>query len=127
MPVTFVHIPAGSRPVFRVYGDRFSFLVTTEESGGSYCAMEVVVSPNGGPGLHVHEEADEQFYVIDGALTYTIANHTFQASTGDLVFIPRKTVHSIKNGDVPSRLLATFTPGDNIEQGFLSAGTLIDE
>jgi quercetin dioxygenase-like cupin family protein len=113
--------------VYSVYGDRFSFLVTTEEAGGSYCAMAVLVSPNGGPGPHLHEDADEQFYVIEGALTYTIAGETFRATTGDLIFIPRRTVHAFVNGDAPSRLLATFTPGANVEQEFLGAGTRIEE
>lgn len=126
MPETFVHVPAGTRPAYWYAGSQFTFIVTSEESGGSYCAMELLVWPGTGPGPHLHEEADEQFYVLEGDLTYTIANHTFPVTTGDIIFIPRKTVHSFKNGTMPAKLLATFTPGGN-DRRFMEHGILVDE
>ena len=126
MPETFVHVPFGTRPAYWYAGSQFTFIVTSEESGSSYCAMELLVWPKRGAGLHLHEEADEQFYVIEGNLTYTIAGQTFPVTTGDIIFIPRKTLHSFKNGTAPARLLATFTPG-GIDRLFIEHGILVDD
>ena len=126
MPETFVHVSVGARPAYWFAGGQFTFIVTSEESGGSYCAMEILVFPGRGAGLHLHEDADEQFYVIEGDLTYTIADETFAVTTGDIIFIPRNTPHSFTNGATPSRLLATFTPGAP-DRFFREQGILVDE
>lgn len=105
------HVPAGSGQAYLVFGDIFRFLVTSEESGGSYSTMEVSVPPGNGPGPHYHEDAEEQFYVIEGELTYWVGEETFQLSTGDFIHIPRGVTHSFKNGASPAKLLATFAPG----------------
>jgi hypothetical protein len=49
-----LHRGAGTGPSFWGPGDRYTFLVTGEESGGAYFAMEAFVPPGGGPGPHVH-------------------------------------------------------------------------
>jgi len=126
MPETFVHVAAGTRPAYWFSGSQFTFIVTSEEAGGSYCAMELLVWPGTGPGPHLHEDADEQFYVIEGDLTYTIAGQTFPVTTGDILFIPRNTLHSFKNGAAPARMLATFTPGGN-DRYFIEHGIPVDD
>lgn len=39
--------------------DRYTFLVTGEESAGAYFAMETSVPPGGGPPPHIHSREDE--------------------------------------------------------------------
>jgi len=36
MPETFVHVAAGTRPAYWFSGSQFTFIVTSEEAGGSY-------------------------------------------------------------------------------------------
>jgi len=43
-------------------GDRYTFLVTGEESGGSMFALDCVVGAGGGPPPHRHLAEDELFY-----------------------------------------------------------------
>jgi quercetin dioxygenase-like cupin family protein len=45
--------------------DAYTFLVTGEESGGAYFAMEAIVPPGGGPPPHIHTLEDETFYVLE--------------------------------------------------------------
>jgi hypothetical protein len=42
-------------------GDLYTFLVTGEESGGAYFAMEALVPTGGGPPPHIHRNEDETF------------------------------------------------------------------
>ena len=107
-------------------GDLFTYLVTGEESGGSYFTLEVNVGPGNGPPPHIHHREEEQFYVLAGELTFRVGDLTRQASTGDFVHIPHDTVHSFKNGPTPAKLLATFSPA-GIEQFFQEVGELAED
>jgi quercetin dioxygenase-like cupin family protein len=102
-------------------GDLFTYLVTGAESRGSYFTLLAKVQPNAGPPPHVHHLEEEQFYVLEGELTFSVGDQTFQVRAGDFVHIPRDTVHSFKNGPAPSRLLITFSPA-GIEGFFREVG-----
>jgi quercetin dioxygenase-like cupin family protein len=121
-----VYVPAGTGPAYWVMGDRFTFLVTGAESGGSYFTVEVNVGPGNGPPPHVHHREEEQFYVLEGELTFRLGDQTCQVSPGDFVHIPRDTVHTFKNGAAPAKLLATFSPA-GIEQFFQEVGDRVDD
>jgi quercetin dioxygenase-like cupin family protein len=107
-------------------GTVFTYLVTGEESGGSYFTLIVDVGPGSGPPPHIHHLEEEQFYVLDGQLTYFVGDQTFEVKAGDFIHIPRGTVHSFKNGPKPSRLLATFAPA-GIEGFFREVGERVDD
>ena len=116
-----VHLPAKSGKSYWVMGDLFTFLVTGAESGGTSFTEQVNIGPGNGPPPHIHHLEDEQFFILEGNITFQIGGHTFQVSTGDYLYIPRQTVHSFKNGPKPASVLATFTPA-GIEGFFRLAG-----
>lgn len=115
------YVPAKTGKSYWVMEDRFTFLVTGAESEGSSFTMISDVAPHGEPPPHIHHLEDEQFYILDGELTFSVGTQAFQARTGDFIHIPRGTVHSFKNGPTPSRLLATFFPA-GIEGFFKEVG-----
>ena len=122
-----VHISAQRTPTYDFASCTFHFLVSVEESGGSSCTMEVGVPLGEGPGMHVHEAEEEQFYVVEGHVTFTVGEHTFAARPGDVIHIPRGTQHGFKNtGAIPAKLIAIFAPG-GADQVFLQDATLIAE
>ena len=133
----FVYLPTSTGQAYWVMGDMFTYLVTGEQSGGSYFTLLVDVAPHGGPPPHVHHLEEEQFYILYGELTFSVGDQTFQAHTGDFVHIPRETIHSFKNGGTPSRILATFSPagiegffreaGDPVKDRFASLPPITDE
>jgi mannose-6-phosphate isomerase-like protein (cupin superfamily) len=45
----------------------------------------------------VHNDQDEVVVAVNGKLEFTIDNKTFVAETDTEVFIPAKSIHSIKN------------------------------
>src|ERR687893_132779 len=64
---TLLHRPADAGLAFWGPGDTYRFLVTGEETGGAYFAMEAIVPPGGGPPPHIHRNEDETFYVVEGS------------------------------------------------------------
>ena len=122
----FVFVPADTGEAYWVMGTLFTYLITAPDSGGSYFTLIVDVGPEVGPPLHIHHLEDEQFYVLEGHLTYSIGDQTVQVKTGDFIHIPRGTMHSFKNGPKPSRLLATFAPA-GIEGFFREVGERVED
>ena len=122
----FKVVPTDKGEAYWVLGGLITYLITGEESGGSYFTLIVDVGPEVGPPPHIHHLEDEQFYVLEGQLTYLVNDQTFQLNTGDFIHIPRGTVHSFKNGRKPSRLLATFSPA-GMEGFFREVGDRVDD
>jgi quercetin dioxygenase-like cupin family protein len=105
------HRAAATGPAFWGPGDHYTFLVTGEESGGAYFAMEALVPPGGGPPPHIHTREDETFFLVEGRIEFTLGDETVAAGPGDFVNVPRGTVHSFRNeGDETARMVLTFTP-----------------
>jgi quercetin dioxygenase-like cupin family protein len=106
-----LHRPSASGRTFWGPGDLYTFLVTGEESGGSYFAMEALVPTGGGPPPHIHRYEDETFYVLEGHITFRLGDESVLAGPGDFVNVPRGIVHCFRNdGSEPARIILTFTP-----------------
>ena len=65
-----------------------------------------------GPGLHVHtREDDEAAFVISGVMTFVVGARRFEATTGELVWLPRNVPHTFANlGDEPVWAFGVTTP-----------------
>lgn len=106
-----IHTPFGTGRAFWGPGDRYTFLITGEQTGGAYFVLEALVPPGGGPPPHIHHREAETFYIIEGTCSVQIGEKTVLASAGDFVSIPRGTAHGFKNeGDRTTRMVATFVP-----------------
>jgi quercetin dioxygenase-like cupin family protein len=113
-----LHRPAGTGKAYWGPGDLYTFLVTGEESGGHYFAMEALVPTGGGPPPHIHRNEDETFYVLEGQCSFRLGDDTVVANPGDFVSVPRGIVHCFRNdGRNPARIILTFTPA-GIEKFF---------
>jgi len=107
----FTYVPAGTGRAYWGAGDTYTFLVTGEESGGSYFTMVGQVPPGGGPPPHIHHREEEQFYILDGELTFRVGDETIRATAGDFVHVPRETIHYFRNeGTMPAKVLITYSP-----------------
>jgi quercetin dioxygenase-like cupin family protein len=115
---TLLHRPAAGGLTYWGPGDMYRFLVTGEESGGAYFAMEAVVPPGGGPPPHIHRYEDETLYVVEGEVDIRLGDEIVTAGVGDFVNVPRGAVHCFHNsGTDPMRMILTFTPA-GIEKFF---------
>ena len=106
-----IHVPDGEGRAFWGPGDRYRFLTTGEQTGGSCFMLEALVPPGGGPPPHIHHREDEFFYLLDGQLRVIVGGRTIVAGKGDFVHAPRGVVHTFRNDGVSlAKMLAVFTP-----------------
>ena len=108
---TMLHRRDGEGEMYIGPGDFYRFLVTGEETGGAYFAMEAIVPPGGGPPPHTHRDEDETFYVVEGGFEFLLGDRIVTAGVGDFVNVPRGMLHRFKNAsDRPARMILTVTP-----------------
>jgi quercetin dioxygenase-like cupin family protein len=92
-------------------GGPLTFKVRGEQTGGSLTAFENVIAPGDGPPLHRHQDEDEAWYVLEGALRFRLDAQLADAPAGTFVFVPRGVPHCFQNaGEQPARVLILFTP-----------------
>ncbi|MGA8041430.1 MAG: cupin domain-containing protein [Terracidiphilus sp.] len=111
LPDEVKHVPAGSGADYWGPGTVMTFLITGKDTGGAFFMAEMSVPPGGGPPPHIHHREDESFYLLEGTLTVQVGGKTLAVSAGDVAFLPRGIVHSLKNpGDGNARALVVITP-----------------
>jgi mannose-6-phosphate isomerase-like protein (cupin superfamily) len=75
-----------------------------------------VASDFEGPGLHVHKEHVDSFYVLEGELEFRMGDETVRAGPGTFVSAPPGTPHAFTNpGPNPARFLNIHSP----DRGFV--------
>jgi quercetin dioxygenase-like cupin family protein len=101
--------------VIRFLGDNeIRVLVSSEESGGAYCIMELIVQPRGGATVLHTDRWMETFHVIDGEVEWTAERDgqlaTWIARHGETIVVPSGMKHKFAGaGDGPSRMLTVGT------------------
>ena len=66
---------------------------SADTTGGAFTVFEEVPPMVDTP-LHVHQNEDELFYVLEGEHVYQVGTQEFRAGPGGLVFAPRGTPHA---------------------------------
>jgi quercetin dioxygenase-like cupin family protein len=113
--VTYLPDPATfSRRGEQRSAGRTRFVATGSQTRGDFGLFEVTMPPGGsGPGPHLHRTFSESFHVLEGELAVLSGKEWTTASAGDLVHVPRSSVHGFRAAgpDVGARFLILFTPG----------------
>lgn len=110
------------RPAYWVVGDRYTALLTAEETGGAFSLFEFVVPAGRGSPPHIHHAEHETFIVLAGEVEFTVAGRASRVLPGGVVFGARGVPHNFRNvGDVEARMIVICAPG-GLERFFASAG-----
>jgi quercetin dioxygenase-like cupin family protein len=91
-------------------GGLVSFLVTSAETQDRITLFEAHMHPGSEPPLHLHEERDVVFYVLEGEMDVYCGTEVRAARTGDAVFLPRLLPHTYKVRSPTVRFLALMAP-----------------
>jgi mannose-6-phosphate isomerase-like protein (cupin superfamily) len=91
---------------------QFRMLVkaTRDDTGGAFSLLEADEPAGFGPPLHVHHDAAEAFYVLEGEYIIFLDDRELSCPAGSFVFIPAGTPHGFRVGNVASRKLNLYTP-----------------
>ena len=80
-------------------------------SGGALAIIEMRARPGVVVPSHIHRDAEELFYLLEGRLTVRVGDAETDVGPGDLVVVPRRTLHAHRNdAAVPTRWLTLFAP-----------------
>jgi mannose-6-phosphate isomerase-like protein (cupin superfamily) len=106
---SFVVVPAAGRRID--LGD-FEMLVKADadSTGGLVSVLEATEPPGFGPPIHVHDDAAEAFYVLEGEYVMHLDGEDHQCPAGTFIFIPVGVPHGFQVGGVPSRKLNFYFP-----------------
>ncbi len=87
-----------------------SVKATGDETGGLFTLLEAAEPAGFGPPLHIHHDAAEAFYVLDGEYLIFLKEREYVCPTGSFIFIPAGLRHGFRVGRVPSRKLNLYAP-----------------
>lgn len=106
---SFVLGPAAGRRID--LGD-FEMLVKADadSTGGVVSVLEATEPPGFGPPIHVHDDAAEAFYVLEGEYLMHLDGEEHHCPAGTFIFIAVGVPHGFRVGQVPSRKLNFYFP-----------------
>jgi quercetin dioxygenase-like cupin family protein len=100
-------------------GGLLTFKATGADTAGALLLLEVLQPEGKAPPLHVHPEADETFYVLEGKLLVHIDGKEQSARNGGVLVVPRGTPHSFLVISQAARILLAFTPASGVMEDFV--------
>lgn len=114
----------GSGQALNVIGDNQIVRLTGEDTGGLFALVEQSNSPGVGVPLHVHENEDELYHVLEGNIEFKVEYKSVTATAGTTVFLPRNVPHEFMTvGDAPAKTLLMVFPA-GAERMFLELDEL---
>jgi mannose-6-phosphate isomerase-like protein (cupin superfamily) len=102
---------AGVTDLWWPYGPvvgRYTIKSAAEQTGGRMIQFLARDGRGACTPLHVHRDADESFYVIEGTLTVFIGDERIDAGPGDYVFAPLGVPHAFAVTSEHAEFLVTF-------------------
>jgi len=87
-------------------------LASGEKTSGEFSLLQTQNEPHDfGPPLHLHRDAAESFYVLEGEYVVYINDEQHMAGPGSFVYVPPNTPHTFKVVSAGAgRKLNLFTP-----------------
>ena len=87
-----------------------SVKATADDTDGAFTLLEADEPPGFGPPMHIHREAAEAFYVVEGEYVIFVRDEEFVCPAGSFIYIPAGVPHGFRVGSIPSRKLNLYTP-----------------
>jgi mannose-6-phosphate isomerase-like protein (cupin superfamily) len=107
----FVKLAAGEGRPTRIDMEPFYFVKAGEEdTEGRFSLLEVYVKHD--VPLHIHNSADESFFLMEGTMDVTFGDEVHRVEQGGFMLLPYGVPHAVKRvGSVVPRLLQVSSPG----------------
>ncbi len=105
-----VLVPGEARTI-EIAGASILIHASSELTEGAFSLIETVETIAGsGPPLHIHRDAAESFYVLEGSYDMHLDGRDFRCPAGSFVYVPRGMPHTFRAGAAGSRKLNLYTP-----------------
>lgn len=102
-------------------GGRFTMKLSGADVADRFFVTEALAFHTTEPPLHIHHREDEAWYVLEGQMTFYVADEVLEAPAGAFVFGPRGVPHTFIVDVEPTRVLVFGSPA-GFEQFALELG-----
>jgi mannose-6-phosphate isomerase-like protein (cupin superfamily) len=93
-------------------GERCLIRISEADTKGAYSLVEIVSDSRDGTPIHIHQNEDEHFIVLEGTARVLSGDKTFDAAAGTGVTLRKGVPHAWCNlSDSPLRMVAIASPG----------------
>ncbi|MEY9857034.1 quercetin dioxygenase-like cupin family protein [Catenulispora sp. GAS73] len=114
--------PGAESEPFWFLGGRARILVPGSRTGGTLSVMEFLDTAGHAPPRHIHDDEDEVWLVLDGEVSFFVADKRLDLHAGQIAHGPRGVPHSYLVRSESARLAVVFGPS-RVEQWFSANGT----
>ncbi len=91
-------------------GGRFTTKLAGADVKERFSLTESLAFQTTEPPLHIHHREDEAWYVLEGQMTFYLADEKFEAGPGTFVFGPQGVPHTFTVDVEPTRVLVFASP-----------------
>lgn len=100
---------------------RYWAKVTAKQSEGRLSQVHILEPRGAAPPVHIHHDADESFYLIDGEVSVFLGDERIEAGAGAFFFVPKGTVHTWLVRSEQAEAVITLSPA-GLEGFFAEVG-----
>ncbi|HEX5224723.1 MAG TPA: quercetin 2,3-dioxygenase [Solirubrobacteraceae bacterium] len=100
---------------------RVTAKATGAQTGGGFAQIETIDPRGTATPVHVHLDAEESFYVLEGEVSVFVEDERIEVAAGDYALVPRGTPHAYLVRSERARMLVTFSPA-GFEEAFSDLG-----
>ena len=113
-------VPDGEGRRIRIRNGEILFKITGSETEGQVGIFEQTMQKGDpGPVPHFHKKTTEMFFILEGALEFTLGGVDQVVEEGGFICVQPNTVHKFsQHGPIPTRFLIMFSPGGEREKYF---------
>jgi mannose-6-phosphate isomerase-like protein (cupin superfamily) len=93
-------------------GERFVIRTSSQDTMGVYTIFEFVADHLNGVPIHIHQNEDEHFIILEGTAHFMCGDRRWDAAAGSAFTISKGVPHAWCNlSETPVRMLVIFSPG----------------
>lgn len=92
-------------------GGLHTWVATSDDTGGAFLMFEDQLDQGKVTPLHLHADADETFYMLEGEILLHIDGDQRPLHAGGIAFVPRGVAHAFMVTSASARMLCLQTPG----------------
>ncbi|MFY9615696.1 MAG: cupin domain-containing protein [Candidatus Dormiibacterota bacterium] len=84
---------------------------SSDETGGEMAALDVRMTWEAAPPLHIHHHESEINIILEGEMTVRCGEETWECGPGSFVYLPKGVPHAFRPGPDGARMMAIVMPG----------------
>lgn len=93
-------------------GERCLIRISAADTNGAYSVVEAVAEAGDSTPVHVHQNEDEHFLILEGVARIAYGDKTFDVAAGETISLRRGVPHAWGNASAsPLRMVVMVSPG----------------